>query len=798
MKTHVQQGAVASVRDAANEPADRTARKLLRKFLGERFTCCRSLGPGLAAIHVGPQDAPAAGVCGAGPALGTDGFAIRSSRGRLSIFGNTPRARLYGVCHLVDEVPLRRVGAGEWQIRRVPAFPIRQWSTMTLQANGGLPLGGNFDQSLEDLVAATKRAIVRAPHYGINALQLTGRGGYEGGIDIDWLIRYRRYPEVYQHYLRDVDRGRIERLHALREIGRSCHEHGLDLVIWNHELIMPAGLKEKILAAVRKEGLSGAAARELVRNKAEELFEEVPEVDTINLTLSEVGGGIKLLHRDDVNSGDPKAIAEAARHIRILLGAIWDGCRAYGKGLQVRSYNMTPHEQAVMRLALQDLPEEIVIMTKYTFVDFRGVEYEDNPLLGAFPRNRQIVEFTLTPECNGFGYVPALLPDFYQERLRRAQRRKLAGAVGRLDYHLQHSRRNFFTEGPPVMTFDTPNEFNIVSFSRCLWDPSSDVDALWKEWTAARYGAKLAPVAEKMLRQTQEITQRVFYVKGFHLLTHLNQPPALKTIDRELDERETCWRMMFMHENKKLRRAYDALRAASNSTIAACVKDKEDAEALCRSALRLLNAGRHLNRSLGGKELQEWFTRLEIAAGTFKQVGNLYFRLRQLRNRGIAGSEAHAVLAPHIRDFLEYCLGAERRIGAQWPLYRASRGVDVYEFPWHVIEDRSELPPAVLGRLERLWLALLEPLKPGGDRADGAPLVFCVPDEIAEMTVDGRSWRVRPAVGPEEIIPGSVRLGSPLALAGGERVLLDLRGRAGTVTVRKTRRQRMRLPIHKA
>jgi len=779
----------ARIQYYVEEPADQTAKNILNKALRERFHCsfAKSITAdnNSASIYVGPQaDLPVA-FGNSGPPLGEEGFSIHSRKGKLSVLGNTARARLYGVSHLAEKIPANRIAERSFEIERVPVFPIREWSTMTLQANGSLPLGGNFDRSLEELVQATKYSIAQAPKYGINGLQLTGRGGVEGGVDIDWFIRYRRYPEVYGPYYRHVDRGKMFRLTALRDIGRACHAHGLQLVIWDHEIIVPPALRTYLEKAINKNGFSCKAVREFIRNKYEEFFEEVPEVDCINLTLSEVSG-IRLLHREDINAGDKKAMATTSRDIRTLIEVMWEACVACGKGLQVRSYNMKPTQQEVMYNALKDLPKEIVIMTKYTAVDFRGVEYEDNPLIGAFPKHRQIVEFTLTPECNGFGYVPAILADFYKERLKRGLAKGIAGAVGRLDYTLQFSKRCFFTSGPPVQTFATPNEFNIVAFSNSVWNPQASLQPLWKEWTRRRYGKRLAPIAEKILKKTEEITQRIFNVKGFHLLSHLDQPPALFMIDTEIDADQYNWRMMYFGDDPELKQAYQALLKPTDKTVAECVESKEIAENLSRRCLRELVGHKSGRKDNGRQELYDWFTRLEVAAGVFKNIANLYFRLRQLRNQQIAGSQAQAELAPHLYDFLDYCLQAEGRIGFHWPLYHAVRGVDVYELPWHMIEDRSQLPANVMHRLERLWLALLDVQKPTTlQNGNPCTLSFVVPAAVSELKLIHRRWEVTLTNGVKEIIPGSVAVFAPVHFNAGEHCMLSFEAGGNAVTISK-------------
>ena len=61
--------------------------------------------------------------------------------------------------------------------------------------------------------------------------------------------------------------------------------------------------------------------------------------------------------------------------------------------------------------------------------------------------------------------------------------------------------------GPPVLTFDTANDFNVFAASRLAWDPSLDMDALWSEWASRKYGAQ-TPGAVAALKRSAEIAGR--------------------------------------------------------------------------------------------------------------------------------------------------------------------------------------------------------------------------------------------------------------------------------------------------
>ena len=116
--------------------------------------------------------------------------------------------------------------------------------------------------------------------------------------------------------------------------------------------------------------------------------------------------------------------------VRRVILAMHDACLRHGKRLEVRSYNQLPAHQAVMLKALRGLPADIRIVTKNTVVDFRGTDYPENPMLGAFPGQPELLELTACPEGSGYGYIPALLGGFYKDEIGRvAVDRKLAGVA---------------------------------------------------------------------------------------------------------------------------------------------------------------------------------------------------------------------------------------------------------------------------------------------------------------------------------------------------------------------------------
>ena len=390
---------------------------------------------------------------------------------RSTVNSPTSRGLLYGVCRLVEEIRRRRALPDSFHLRTAPELAIREWSTLMLQGGFDLPAGGAFDRPLAELEAAVNRVIDRAPFYGINRLQLPGRPGE--GMDIDWLIPYRFPPSPGQD--RHAGVARAPRHAAAHRRASPCARTGDARV--GPRAGVPA---DEIVASYPECGgtefpvcFSKPFWDDFIAGKLEEFFRLVPEVDGVNLTFEETLRGYNIL-RDVGCRCRACRTASVADKLSRVFDVFQRVCTRLGRLFEARTYALERERQGDMIAAAGRLTDAVV-MTKYTAADFRGVDYPHNPLIGRFPAVPQIVEFTLTPECNGFGYLPALLGEFYRDRIAYARRQGAAGCVGRVDYHLQNSHAAFFTAGPPVLTFDTENDFNVHLFSRLLWDPAKPI-----------------------------------------------------------------------------------------------------------------------------------------------------------------------------------------------------------------------------------------------------------------------------------------------------------------------------------
>ncbi len=597
--------------------------------------------------------------------LAAEEYSIEPGERRVVVRASTPRGLLYGAYALAERVPDR-------PMRSKPHFAVREWWSAAFQANFNLPLGGAFDRPIEEISAIVSRTIQEAPRYGINTLQLMGRAG-EGGIDLSWFLHYDEFPKLRT---RTIGYGIQRRTEEIRKLAREAHRHGLDFLLWDHELVFP----ERMLEAypeMRGQDYPFCFSHPLVMRfldaKVDEFFRRLPEVDGLDLTFAETRGYNILEHGGCKCEQCSRLSTE--QKLRQVVMKMYEACRRNGKRLEVRSYNQAPAHAERMLRALRGLPRDIPVITKNTVVDFRGTAYPDNPMLGAFGAQPEVLELTATPEGSGYGYLPALLGDFYKREISQvASGRNFAGIAIRTDYHLQYGHATFFTPGPAVLTFDTPNEFNVLVASRLAWNPELSIDRLWREWTRQRYGAQAAPAVERALRRTAAISQGIFFVKGFSLLTHLNMVPHLETIDAEL---EKSYLLEFFPKNAEYRRTYEQLRKPSEEVLRDILAEKEAAAAAARDSLRDVESVRAMLAPKEYEQLAGGLRKAENAATLWKWIAEVYFRLR--RGDGEPLSAA-------VRRLLEESCRIEREAGKAWPVYPAARGVTAYEFAREAIE----------------------------------------------------------------------------------------------------------------
>jgi hypothetical protein len=199
---------------------------------------------------------------------------------------------------------------------------------------------------------------------------------------------------------------------------------------------------------------------------------------------------------------------------------------------------------------------------------------------------------------------------------------------------------------------------------------------LWRDWTKARYGAQAASVVEKALRRTAAISQGIFFVKGFSLLTHLNMVPHLDYIDGELDR---SYLLEFFPHDPKYRRTYEALKHPTPETIEEILAEKQAAAQMAASSLEEVRALKGTIATPEYDRLMDGFETSRNAALLWERIAEVYFRLSR-------PSDEKPQLAAAIRALLDESCRIEKQSGRRWPVYPAARGTTVYQFAEEAME----------------------------------------------------------------------------------------------------------------
>jgi len=310
-----------------------------------------------------------------------------------------------------------------------------------------------------------REAIAAAPSFDINHIQLSHGIVHHG----EQLIEDQR------------------RQHDVAELARLCHDRGIEIFIWVHELnAVPDEFKTD-----GRPDLDRAGFWEWMARKYDRLFDAGPTIDGIVVSLSE--GQYHVYSESRVGSK-----LSPAERVTKLLEVMSDVCRRRGKKIYCRTFGESPFA----RQGIFAAPPDVFVMSKVTNGDWQPYS-PHNIATGYFRGSRpEIVEFDLAGEYMGHGQIPWCCPNYIQYRLRNAVAKGASGVVGRIGRDNHH-------------ILGTPSEINLYAFSRLIDDPEADLGSLWRDWVSDKYGTGAVDGVTDALRRTEEITRRLYW--GDHL-----------------------------------------------------------------------------------------------------------------------------------------------------------------------------------------------------------------------------------------------------------------------------------------
>lgn len=427
----------------------------------------------------------------------------------------------------------------------------------------------------DDDPAYIRRVVALAPTYHVNHIQLSHD-----------LVMFAE--EMFDDPVRRA---------TVQEASARCRELGITCYIWTHEL---AGVPDE-LTRDGKVDLDNPALAAWLTAKYARLFDLLPTVDGLVLTLSETE--YKVFDDSQVTS----SLAPGER-IAAIARALWDACRARGKGLCVRTWGNLGTDtwwmlEEFMR-GVSSLPPEITVMSKYTAGDWYMAA--DSPLIGAFPGRPQIMEFDLCGEHHGVSLVPWSIAPVISEQWARARSNGLAGAAGRIDRFDWH-------------ILGTPNEVNLHAFTRLVENPLLDPDKVVLEWLERRFGRDAARALLPAFLRSREVVEKTWYHKEVYFIQDHSAVPSLDYPARHLADKTG---VPFRPEFAPIEAA---LLSPTKESARFFLAEKDEAVAEAKRSLAELDAARELLRPEDYAWLRPYFERSVLLAELFRELSRLYF-----------------------------------------------------------------------------------------------------------------------------------------------------------------------------
>jgi len=304
-----------------------------------------------------------------------------------------------------------------------------------------------------------------------------------------------------------------QRGEELRSLAIYAKDRNIDVWIWVHELDnVPDRFLKDSKVQMDKKGFW-----KWLENRYNKLFNDFPEFNGIILTFHETQ--YKIFDDNIITS----QLTKPDRFSK-LISTINKSCLKYEKEFVVRTFLYEPEQlNWIKKGLLMADADNIIIQSKCVPHDWQPY-YPNNPLIGAFPDNRQIIEFDCSSEFTGKNKIPFASAQYFSRRFKYdLQFPGVKGYIARLD-HGGHDG------------FYTPNNINAYTLYRLSADSSLTSDEIWKDWAEAKYGKKAAPYAIKVLYPTETIVKKVLYHLEFWI-TNKSHLPSFSYGDGHISSR---------------------------------------------------------------------------------------------------------------------------------------------------------------------------------------------------------------------------------------------------------------------
>ena len=407
-----------------------------------------------------------------------------------------------------------------------------------------------------------KRLVKKAEVYTVDSFEICGQchSPYGG---LDGLINYREYPSAFVNWDQEKVADTQTKLNEILEI---AHSAGKPVYLWHREVMIPPGLLNDIPELLDADGefdLTGKAFADLIRYKLDRVFENVPALDGLVLTLTEAD--YSAIHNSNTEKYPPADV------VSFIISVFASELTRRGKRFIMRSFGSIAEDYETILAGAEQLEgrHKFEIETKITPYDF-------DPFLPKNPFLRRSSGFTLSAECEVVGEFMGQgnMPFEHVHNIVRYVREGQEAGVDR--FVIRVDRRG-------NCIFDL-YELNYYAYARALEDENITADEIRKEWYAKNYPEQYRDGFIELDKLGWDIVCKTYYIDK-HVLFHGNY--CMKYIkaafifglftakDTPLVNGKGIWSIM-------------ADRRAPGR--AAIISEKDEAVALADKGLALLNS----------------------------------------------------------------------------------------------------------------------------------------------------------------------------------------------------------------
>lgn len=318
--------------------------------------------------------------------------------------------------------------------------------------------------------------------------------------NLDGMTYYRKYARF-----NDVkDKAYVDYcLKTTNEVLDMLSPAGIKSYMWHHELELPVGFEEAYPETLNADGdieVSHPLVKDFLENKLEDFFFAYPKMDGIVLTLHETR--IPLLKLKNQKLGK-------IERVKYVTQILFDTCKRLGKELIVRPFASIEEDYQMMTNAYEEISKDLIIMDKWTQFDW-SLTLPNNAFFNKIKKNPLMVETDIFGEYFGKGFLPIMLKDHIQEKVRYCESFAPVGYCSRID-------RNGY------QPFDSVQEVNLRIMEACL--NGENVDDAIDAFFAEKYG-KAGEKVCALMQNTEDLQRKIFYMQGYYF-TELSSFPRV-------------------------------------------------------------------------------------------------------------------------------------------------------------------------------------------------------------------------------------------------------------------------------